>query len=241
MKDTSDENFKPKRDKTDAENVHSGHRQRLKRQLLEHGLDSINDIGTLELLLYSTNRRKDTNPVAHALLREFVTLSGVFDASLEALKAIDGVGEESAILLKLVPQLGRRYLISRAEENAVIASSDDAGKYFLPYFFAETSEKVLIACLDAKQKVVVCRKIGEGTINAALINIRKIVETAVAYNSSSIVIAHNHTSGIALPSQEDVFSTKKIKEALAAIDIPLVDHIIVADDDYVSMKDSGCL
>ncbi|MDR1821820.1 MAG: hypothetical protein LBQ91_05205, partial [Oscillospiraceae bacterium] len=156
MKETSDENFKPKRE-TGADNLHSGHRQRLKRQLLEHGLDSINDIGTLELLLYYTNRRKDTNPIAHTLLREFGTVSGVFDASLEALKAVEGVGEESAILLKLVPQLGRRYLISRAQENAVISSSDDAGRFFLPYFFSETNEMVFIACLDAKQKVVVCR------------------------------------------------------------------------------------
>ena len=101
------------------------------------------------------------------------------------------------------------------------------------------NETVFLLCLDAKCKVLACRKVGEGSVNSANVPIRRIVEIALATNATSVVLAHNHPSGIALPSDEDVATTYRVAEALRMVDIILVDHIVVADDDFVSMVHSG--
>jgi DNA repair protein RadC len=108
-----------------------------------------------------------------------------------------------------------------------------------PRFFAQREEVVYIVCLDAKCKVLNCRLLFRGSVNSAQISIRKIVETALIFNSTSVIIAHNHTSGIAVPSIDDENTTRKIREALASVDIDLADHIVVADDEFVSMADNG--
>ena len=98
---------------------------------------------------------------------------------------------------------------------------------------------VYLLCLDAKCKVICCRQISEGTVNSAGISVRKIVEVALAVNATSVILAHNHPSGIAVPSEEDIDTTFKVAKALKAVDVVMMDHIVVADDDYVSLAFSG--
>ena len=219
--------------------THDGHRARMKHRFLQHGLDNFDDHSVLELLLFHSVPRRDTNELAHELINKFGSLAEVFDAPVEALTQIDGLGEASALLIKLMPQLSRRYLISRSAPDKLLNSSRQAGEYITPYFFGERDEVVYLVCLDGKCKVLACRLMFRGSVNSASINIRRLVETALSFNSTSVILAHNHTSGIAIPSHEDISSTRRISEALAAVEITMTDHIVVADTDFISFADNG--
>ena len=219
--------------------VHDGHRNRMKSRFEEYGLDNFDDHNVLELLLFYALPMKDVNPLAHDLLNAFGTLSGVFDAPIDELMKVRGVGHNTAILIKLVPQVSRRYLMSRGSFDDILDSTQKAGAYLVPQYFAERDEVVYMICLDAKCKVLNCKLMFRGSVNSANVSVRKIVENALLYNSTSVIISHNHTSGIALPSQEDMDTTQRISAALRSVDIALSDHIIVADDDYVSLADNG--
>ena len=221
--------------------IHEGHRERMRKQLKTSGMDSLSDVQVLEMLLYYAAPRGDTNPAAHALLKRFGTLDGVFSAPETELRKIDGVGEVAAQLLLLVPQVARRCLMSRSTQIQVLDTTSKCGQYLLPFFHGEREEVVYLLCLDAKCKALDCVLIHRGGVNVASIAARKVVKAALDSNATSVVLAHNHPSGLALPSQEDKQTTMVLKAALDAVGVVLADHIIVADDDFVSMRDDGIL
>lgn len=221
-----------------AVSVHKGHRERLKQRFLEEGLDHFTDVQVLELLLFYAIPQKDTNPIAHTLLDHFGSLSRVLDAPVEELKKVSGIKDNTATLLALVTQLCRYYQVDSAQRVEILNSLEACGNYLVPRFFGRTKETVFLLCLDAKCKVICCKEIGEGSVNAASISIRKVVETALNANATSVILAHNHPSGLALPSEEDVLTSKQLYTALRAVDIVLADHMVVADGDYVSMAQS---
>lgn len=222
-----------------AESIHSGHRSRMKRRFLEQGLDGFTDIQALELLLFYSVPRQDTNAIAHRLLNRFGSLSQVLEAPIEELAKVEGVGEHSAVLLHLINEMGRYYLIDRARREQVLPTIEDCARYLQPRFYGRSTETVFLLCLDAKCKVLCCREVGEGSVNSAGISVRRIVETALREGASAVVLAHNHPSGIALPSPEDIQTTRRVAAALQSVEIQLADHIVMADDDYVSMVQSG--
>ena len=205
--------------------VHEGHRQRMRRQLKTSGMDSLSDVQVLEVLLYYAIPRADTNPIA---------------APDELLK-IDGMGDAAAQLLCLIPQLERRHFIDRSGKANILNSTSKCGQYLVPFFHGEQEEVVYLLCLDAKCKALCCVPVHRGSITVASISVRKIVQTALNQNAASVVLAHNHPSGYALPSQEDLDTTRTLQTALQSVGIVLADHIIVADDDYVSLADDGYL
>ena len=223
----------------DKESLHAGHRERMKNRFLTEGLDDFTDIQVLELLLFYAVARQDTNPIAHRLLDHFGSLSQVLEASPEELKRVKGIGDHAATLLHLIPQIARYYQVNTAQQVEILSSLDACGAYLVPYFFGRSVETVFLLCLDAKCKVLCCREIGEGSVNSASISVRKVVETALAANATTVILAHNHPSGIALPSDEDVQTTRRIAAALSAVEIHLADHMVVAEGDYVSMVQSG--
>lgn len=219
--------------------IHDGHRQRLKELFRKEGLDNFYDYQALELLLYYCIPRKDTNPIAHALLDRFGTLAQVLEAPVEELMTVEGVGENAATFLHLVTEIGRYYLVNRAEQVKVLPTLEDCARYLIPRFYGRRNEMVYLLCLDAKCKVLCCKELGEGVVNSTHISVRKIMETALAVNASTVVLAHNHPSGVAIPSADDIQTTRRVAAALSAVDIHLADHIVVAEDDYVSMVQSG--
>ena len=219
--------------------IHDGHRQRLKERFIKEGLDNFNELQVLELLLFYCIPRQDTNPIAHALLDRFGSLAQVLEAPSSELKKVPGVGDSVATFLPLMASLCRYYLVNRTASNCILDSIDQCGAYLLPFFYGRRNEMVYILCLDAKCKVLACKEIGEGSVNSASVPIRRIVETALGSNASSVILAHNHPSGMALPSTEDQMTTHRLAIALNAVDIELVDHLVIADDDYVSLRQSG--
>ena len=220
--------------------VHDGHRQRKKQQFLQQGLDGFADHEVLELLLYYAIPRRDTNETAHLLLQKFGSLYDVIHAPVEELEKVEGVGENAAIFLSLLPAVGRRLHMRQSEEK-IINSVESAGKFFKGLLHGERREMLYQVCVDAKGKVLQYKRLSTGTASMAPISIREVVENALLNDATSVLLGHNHPSGIALPSEEDRRITLQIRDALATMGIALADHIIVADDDFVSMAASGML
>lgn len=221
--------------------VHDGHRERLRARFAEHGLESFNELNALELLLCYAIPRRDTNELAHRLLDAFGSLSGVFQASMQELTSIPGIGENAAMLILMVPQIVKKAHVSKAKETKIIRNSTDARNYLLPYFLDEQDEIVMMLCLDNKRAVICCREMGRGVVNCVDANIRRMVETALKVKTTTVIIAHNHPNGVALPSREDDNFTRTLYRSLGLLGITLEDHIIVANDEFVSLADSGVM
>lgn len=218
--------------------IHEGHRQRLKDRFRREGLDNFDELYVLELLLFYCIPRKDTNPIAHRLLDQFGSLTAVLEASPEELEKVEGIHTSASTFLSLITQVGRYYQVRRAEPGDILRTSDQCGNYLMPYFFGRDTETVFMLCLDAKCKVICCKKVGEGNVNSANIPIRRVVEMALSANATSVVLAHNHPSGLALPSADDVQTTLRVSAALETVEITLADHIVVCGDDFISMAQS---
>ncbi len=223
----------------DERSVHSGHRQRLKERFLRDGLDNFEEHQALELLLFYGIPQRDTNPIAHELIERFGSLSGVLEAKPEELEQVPYVGENVTTLFRLITEISRYYQVNSAMREKILTTIYDCGRYLVPFFYGRQHETVFLLCLDAKCKVLACKKVGQGSINSASVSVRQIVETALKYNASAVILAHNHPSGLALPSREDVQTTRRVAAALDAVEVELTDHIVVADGDWVSLVQSG--
>lgn len=220
--------------------IHDSHRMRIRERFKNHGLDSFEDHQVLELLLFYSIPRMDVNELAHRLINTFGSFHGVFDAPLEELKKVKGVGDNTAALLKLIPQLARRYMISRENMSGrvVLTGSSDAGRYIVPFFQSERDEVVYIICLDNSGRVISCKPVFRGNLNSAAVSIRKLVEHILRENAAGVIMAHNHISGSSKPSKEDIETTSAVSKALKAVEIRLVDHIIVAGGEYCSIMEN---
>ncbi len=221
--------------------VHDGHRERMKSRFVEAGLEGFNDHNALEMLLFYAVPRKDTNELAHRLLKHFGSLAGVFEASYEELLQVDGIGENTATLLKLVPAVSQRYLMTKYLPEKTVKSSSDAGKYFVARFMYEVNEMAYALLLNSSNGVIACKQISSGIVNATEISIRMLVEIALKNNAAGVIIAHNHPGAQPFPSKEDEHSTELIRKALDLVDIKLLDHIIVGGKDYRSLTKMGVM
>ena len=219
--------------------IHKDHRRRVKNRFLGEGLDHFEELHALELLLFYAIPQGDVNPLAHRLLAHFGNLHQVLTAPPEQLMQVSGVGEHTAILLGLVKGISQKYLIGIQENQRQLMTLEDCGKYLLDRFVGRRDEIVMLLCLDAKRTPLCCRIVSEGSVNTAEVSIRKVMEAALSVNATTVVLAHNHPSGIALPSMEDVVTTRRVAAALDAVGILLEDHVVVAGRDYVSLRESN--
>ncbi|MDF2838392.1 MAG: repair protein RadC [Evtepia sp.] len=221
--------------------IHEGHRRRVKQEFFRGGLEHFSDLRALELLLFYSRMQGDVNPLAHTLLDTFGSLAGVLDADPDRLLEVPGIGENTAILLKLVPAMGSKYLSCRTSTDTMISSPQEMRNLFTPYFFASTNERFYLAALDGKHKLLGVRKISEGIPTATDVTTRQVVEAALALNATVVILAHNHLSGIATPSDADLQSTAYLQGFLAKMGITLFDHVILVDDDMVSLRENHYL
>ena len=221
--------------------IHTGHRQRVKEEFLARGLEGMPDHRVLELLLFYAIPQGDVNPLAHALLDHFGSLSGVFHATYEDLLKVKGVGPNTAALIQLIPAIGARYMADRVNLDGQLTGAEDYMEALAPYFFGAREELCYLLCMDGKNKLIACRKVGEGIVDEVPILKRKVMEIALSCNSSKVVLAHNHVSGIAKPSYADISATRELRQLLASVNVNLVDHLVMVDGDMVSLAQSGLM
>ncbi len=222
-----------------SDNIHAGHRARLKEKYRAHGLESFTDIEALELLLFYAIPRANTNELAHALLDRFHSFRGVLEAEQTELERVPGIGPNAAALLRLVTDLNSRYQRAASVRGTQIRSSSDAGAFLQPQFAYQSEERSVLLCLDTAGRVIECRALAEGSSAMVGLSARELVDYVLRDKAARVILAHNHVSGVALPSAADVEATARIYRMLQMIGVELVDHLVFCDGDYVSMRDSG--
>ena len=218
--------------------MHENHRERMKHRFLAEGLDHFEPHNILELLLFYAIPQKDTNEIAHSLMERFGSLAEVFDASYDYLVTVPGIKEHSATLIKMIPELSRRYVIEKNRVTTSLSSMEKIGRYLVDHYVGINVETVFLLLLDNKFNLIECVKIHEGSVNSSAITLRRLVETALFKRASMVVLAHNHPSGITLPSSDDLFTTREVKRAFDLMEIKLLAHIIVAGDSYLDILKS---
>ena len=223
------------------DSIHGGHRERLRARFLSEGLEHMEPHNALELLLTCTIPRRDVNELAHRLLHRFGGFDKVLEADRLALMEVEGVGEATATHLKLVFASFAYYEAQKYSKGFVASSSGAVLRYAQSLFVGQTAEVAYLLCFDAKLKLNNRAELSQGTVGATGISVRRVVELATLAKAASVILAHNHPSGIAMPSAEDLATTKTVMQALAYIEIPLVDHIIVGERSAISMADAGVL
>ncbi|MBO4868238.1 MAG: DNA repair protein RadC [Clostridia bacterium] len=212
-----------------------GHRQRLKSRFLEYGLDTFNEINALELMLFYALPRQDTNPLAHRLLDRFGSFAGVLDADYAELIEVEGVSDHTATFLKTLPDAARYYQRSKLGGRIVLPTLTDIGEFLVKQYVGVTSERVLMLMLDNGRSLISCEKLHEGSVSSAAVSIRMMAELALKRRAAAIVLAHNHPSGIAVPSPDDIMVTREFKNAMITLEIEFIDHFIIADNRYCTI------
>lgn len=221
------------------ENIHAGHRDRLRSEFLGNSDPSkMPEHKLLEMLLFYGIPQKDTNPIAHELINRFGSFSAVFEADVADLAAVKGMTKNAATLIKLMLPIAKLYISQKHSTKSHFTDMNEIGDFIFNQYFAATNEKLCLLCLDDLGKMLSFEVLCEGTVDLVSVSIRAIVERALQLKAKSIVISHNHPGGIAIPSEEDVRLTAAIKDAVALFSIKLCDHIIVSNNDYVSMAQS---
>lgn len=217
--------------------MHQGHRERMRKKFLLNGFDNFEDHEILEFMLFYAIPRKDTNEIAHLLIEKFGSIDAILDAPINLLKEVSGIGESAAIFIKMISSLARIYVERKNNSKNDYTDESDLNHRIALKFIGRMEETVAAILLDAKGKIIYEGIVSKGSVNSVDIYLRKIIELITLYNASSILIAHNHPSGIAVPSQEDITTTKNLATIFKGMNINFLDHIIVADHDFVSLKE----
>lgn len=230
----------PEKEKKE-ENLHSGHRQRMKQRMLEYGIDSFHDYEVLEMILYYSIPKKDTNEIAHRLLNTFGTLKDVFDADYSELITVKGIKESSATLIKLFQKTTQRYWQEEFIDDGRpdLSTEEKMMEYCKTLFLGEKNEMIYILALDNNLHLMAKKLLSEGMPNRVELSIGQITDFAIKKGSGILVLSHNHPSGISSPSHADISFTDRQFTSLRSIGIILHDHIVVGNDGATSMKAKG--
>lgn len=225
-----------------AENKrHKGHRQRMRERVQSYGLDSLAEHEALEYVLYLTNAQKDTNGIAHDLIDRFGDFAAVLEASEEELCTVEGVGPSTARMLHLLPQISRYYGRSRTSTTRRIKTTEQMGSYLMAKFAWSDYERAMLVSLDSRKRVRAAVWLREGTSDRVSLDIKNVVAAAIKGGTDAVVLCHNHPNGVALPSLEDMDATGSIARALGLVNVHLLDHFILTDTEYFSMRDANRL
>ncbi len=220
-----------------SKSVHSGHRQRLREKYMHNGLEPFADHEVLELLLFFAIPMRDTNELAHRMIKEFGTLYNLFDSSPQEISRRCKVSLSTGVLISMIPAIYKRYAASKWSKRPELDSSKKAGEYAISLFIGETNECFYMLCLDNQSRLIFPALVSRGTIDETQVYPRQIVEMALKYNAASIILVHNHPGSTLAPSKNDIDATRKIMEALHPINVTVVDHIIVAGVKYYSFSE----
>ena len=209
--------------------MHEGHRKRKKEYALKNGFESFENHELLEMLLYYSIPRIDTNPIAHNLLDYFSgNFSEVLDAGIGELRQIEGIGDSSAFLLNLLPEIFRRYELSKSKKKVNIGSWDAIETYVKSLFVGKSVEQFYCMCVSSGRNIISTRLMMSGAADQVDITVKEIVKEAINKDAGSVLVAHNHPFGAPVFSNNDILFTAKLIDALSLVDVTLVDHIVVS-------------
>ncbi|MBR7184961.1 MAG: hypothetical protein IKD37_05060 [Clostridia bacterium] len=211
-----------------SENPHIGHRQRLKNRALTYGLSSLEPHEQIELLLCYAIPQGDLNLLAHELIRRFGSIAGICDADSEALMAVPGIGAHTASLLKLIPELAKAYLMAEAEPVKCYDTADKIKELLIRHYIGIDYESVTLLLFGGKMNLLAFEELHRGSISSAVVSVRTLIERTIAAKANCAVLAHNHPGGIAIPSGDDLSTTRQLAAALDMAGIPLLEHFIIA-------------
>lgn len=223
-----------------SENIHEGHRNRLKEEIISSDITELKPpVKLLEMLLFYGIPRQDTSKIAHDMMSEFGDFCGVLEADIDDLIAVKGMTKNAASLVKLIRYLFRAYMQCKFEEKQVLKTREEIGDYIHTKYFGVDHECFSLLCLDRLGKVLSFKVLTHGSIDSVGISARAVLTGVLKCGATAVVIAHNHPGGVALPSPQDVEMTRMLASQLKGISVNLVDHIIITDTDYVSMAQSA--
>jgi len=216
-----------------------GHRQRIKKKYEKSGMEGWLDYEVLELALSYAISRRDTKPIAKDLLARFKTLNGVLDADRKDLQSIKGISEHSALFLRFLKDISILYMEKGIHNRDLLSSPRVVCDYLKVSLKGLADEEFKMLFLDSRNQLIAVETFKTGTVNRSVVYPRKVVERALYNHAVGVIIAHNHPAGTLQPSQDDRGVTKAIKEALKTVDITLLDHIIIGNNDYYSFRNNG--
>ena len=216
--------------------MHEGHRERLRERFIDAQGEGFSDHELLELLLCYAIPQKNLNPLAHELISTFGSFQAVLDAPLSQLMLVQGVGQRTAVLVKLALSLVKRYSSTPKNEKTVLKRRADAYAFCKRLFIGQTTEHFYLVGLDASLTVIGTALLASGGLSEAPADPRRAVQAALAMNAHSVLLTHNHPGGSAAPSQSDLDATEQIADVLSRIGIGLRDHVIVAGEEAHSLS-----
>ncbi len=213
-----------------------GHRGRVKQAYLQTGIDSLHDHNILELLLFYAIPRKDVKDIAYELINKFGSFENVFEANIDDLMSVKGVGENTAVLISLVSDINNRISLNKNSSVKALKNSELAREYVKNIIGRAKNEKVLVISLDNELGIIGSHIVSDGTVSCANVEPKKIIECVIKDNAASVIIAHNHPKGDSTPSDTDIAFTIEILQLLRKLGVKLNDHIIVGKKDICSMN-----
>ncbi len=224
----------------EEKNIHSGHRQRMLKKYLEHGIDCFEEHEILEIFLYAAYSRRNTNDISHQLINRFGSLEGVLNAGYDELVQEKNVGATAAALISFMKDFARKY--SGAEMIGIdLRTSESARRFCYKLLKGSHVEEAHALFLDQSLNLIGESQISAGNKCAVEFDLRTIVTRAIKTQCSKIILTHSHPGGVLLPSSADVAATRRVASALINLGIELVDHIIVNEEDSYSMRTAGML
>ncbi len=223
-----------------------GHRKRVQEKYRKNGYSSLADYEVVEFILFSLIPRKDTKPIAKELLRKYQNIKGIFEADINSLKEVKGLGEASTTYLKFLGDMYSYYYeekILKGNEKEIysIKSKNQLINYLRANIGNAKDEEFKVLFLNSSNEVIQMETLFEGTLDRSAIYPRKILEKVLEYNARSIVLVHNHPSGNTLPSPKDIEVTKIMADFFKVVDVNVIDHIIIGRDSYFSFLEEGRL
>ncbi|APZ98141.1 hypothetical protein BWQ93_06365 [Sphingopyxis sp. QXT-31] len=220
---------------------HKGHRARLRARLLDSGGEALADYELVEYLLALAIPRRDTKPLAKALLKEFGSLAKLLAADPDALRRVEGLSEGAIAALKIVQAANLRMLKGELADRPLLSSWDALLDYLRVDMGSQDIERVRVLYLNARNMLIRDELASEGSIDQSAIYVREVVKRALELGASAIILVHNHPSGSPEPSRQDIAITREIAAAAGKLGIVLHDHIVVGGSDYRSMRGMGLL
>jgi DNA repair protein RadC len=213
--------------------------ERPREKLMQLGPQYVSDSELLAILIGTGTQGFSAVDIARTLLREFSSLSGLGSRSPSELKNIRGMGQAKAVILAAAFELGRRYQQEAFNPSLILHSPEDVARYFIPRMRGARTESFYIAMLNTANIVIGVRRISEGSLNASIVHPREVFRTAVVESAASIIAVHNHPSGNTEPSREDIALTQQLIQAGKMMSIPLLDHLIIAGEQFTSLRERG--